>query len=373
MSDTRQRPPVRLVLQSVHSPRPRPSSEIHRIARIGEHLGTGRRRLVRAPDCGLAKHRRQKGEVLGPCRAIPNVLHAQQFSSSADGLPTASPTLASSRLPPNAGLEALSRAGVHSGATAMNVTSGHVESFASARFHSVGLRMSFLTVSLLSILLEVLGIAVLIGAQVQAARMRRGKASQQRIDSALVAMFVIGSAFVLGGLVVLLLVLASSGPANSPRHFVFWAISQIVFITVGLIFVSRHLKRVRRLNELGREHPLCRHATVDLEAPPEVALSWARSATRSAHGHDIEIDTEAQTLWAKTTATLQEGGRIIDIQVEPLATGVSHVVIYSWPTNMVKRDFGTGQYFVDRLAEKLREISTDPPNSLALTPIKKWG
>jgi len=71
--------------------RPRPFSEIHRIARIGDHLVTGRRRLVRAPDCGLAKHRRQKGEVLGPCRAILNVLHVQQFSSSAEGLPAESP------------------------------------------------------------------------------------------------------------------------------------------------------------------------------------------------------------------------------------------------------------------------------------------
>ena len=59
---------------------PRPSREIGRVALIGEHLVSGRRRLVRAPDCGLAEHRREKGEVLRPCRAIPNVVHLGKFS-----------------------------------------------------------------------------------------------------------------------------------------------------------------------------------------------------------------------------------------------------------------------------------------------------
>ena len=55
---------------------PRPSSELHRIARIGEHFVTARRGLVGSPDCGLAEHRRQKGEVLSPRRATSNLLHA---------------------------------------------------------------------------------------------------------------------------------------------------------------------------------------------------------------------------------------------------------------------------------------------------------
>ena len=53
---------------------PRPSGEVRRVARIGEHLVGSRCRLVGTPDCGLAQHRRQKGEVLGPGRATPNVL-----------------------------------------------------------------------------------------------------------------------------------------------------------------------------------------------------------------------------------------------------------------------------------------------------------
>jgi len=62
---------------------PRPSCEIHRVARIGEHLVSGRCRLVRAPDGGLAEHRREKGVVLGLGRANPNVFHLGQSSSSA--------------------------------------------------------------------------------------------------------------------------------------------------------------------------------------------------------------------------------------------------------------------------------------------------
>ncbi len=88
--------------------RSRPSSEVHRIARIGEHLVTGRRWLVRSPDCGLAKHLRQKGEVLGPCRPILNVPHVQQFGrrfARAKALPDppACAPLARSRLPHTAG------------------------------------------------------------------------------------------------------------------------------------------------------------------------------------------------------------------------------------------------------------------------------
>lgn len=61
---------------------PRPSGEVHRVARIGKHLVGGRGRLVGTPDCGLAKHRRQKSEVLSPGRATPNVFHQADSSSS---------------------------------------------------------------------------------------------------------------------------------------------------------------------------------------------------------------------------------------------------------------------------------------------------
>ena len=54
---------------------PRPSSEVQRVARIGEHPVSGRCRLVGAPDGGLAKHGREKGEVLSRGRASANVFH----------------------------------------------------------------------------------------------------------------------------------------------------------------------------------------------------------------------------------------------------------------------------------------------------------
>ncbi len=49
------------------------------------------------------------------------------------------------------------------------------------------------------------------------------------------------------------------------------------------------------------------------------------------------------------------------------------MTIYSWPTRMVKYDLGTGQYFVDRFTEKLKDISIHPPDPHDLTPIKRWG
>jgi hypothetical protein len=65
---------------------PRPSGEVPRVAGIGEHLVSGRCRLVGSPDCGLAKHRCEKGEVLRPGRATPNVFHLRQSSRSATTL-----------------------------------------------------------------------------------------------------------------------------------------------------------------------------------------------------------------------------------------------------------------------------------------------
>ena len=61
---------------------PRPSSEVQRIPRIGHHLLSCRCRLVRPPDCGLTKHRREKGEVLRFCRSTPQLVHAGQSSRS---------------------------------------------------------------------------------------------------------------------------------------------------------------------------------------------------------------------------------------------------------------------------------------------------
>ena len=54
---------------------PRPSNEVLRVTPIGEHLVSGRCRLVGAPDGGLAQHRREKREVLSRGSANPNVIH----------------------------------------------------------------------------------------------------------------------------------------------------------------------------------------------------------------------------------------------------------------------------------------------------------
>lgn len=54
---------------------PRPPDEVHRVARIGEDLLTGRSGLVGTPNGGLAEHRREKRKVLTRCRANPNVSH----------------------------------------------------------------------------------------------------------------------------------------------------------------------------------------------------------------------------------------------------------------------------------------------------------
>ena len=52
---------------------PRPPGELHHVAGIGNHLVTGRCRLVRTPDRSLAQHRSEKGQVAGTRRAAPNV------------------------------------------------------------------------------------------------------------------------------------------------------------------------------------------------------------------------------------------------------------------------------------------------------------
>jgi hypothetical protein len=147
----------------------------------------------------------------------------------------------------------------------------------------------------------------------------------------------------------------------------------LVIIGVGVPLLTRRQKTIRRLNDLGTEHPLCRQATVEIDATPELVLLWARSAARSAQAHDIVIDSEEHSLWAETSTTLVEGGRIITIRVEPLSDRRSQATIYSWPTRMVKHDRGTGQYFVDRFAQKLLEIANNPLHPLAPATREKWG
>jgi hypothetical protein len=62
---------------------PWPSSEVQRVPGIGHHLLSGRCQLVRSPDCGLTKHRREKGEVLSSGRSTPNLVHPGESSSFA--------------------------------------------------------------------------------------------------------------------------------------------------------------------------------------------------------------------------------------------------------------------------------------------------
>ena len=61
----------------------RPSGEVHRVSRICHHLFSGRRRLVWAPNSGLAEHRREKGKVINSGWAALNVFHTAQSISSA--------------------------------------------------------------------------------------------------------------------------------------------------------------------------------------------------------------------------------------------------------------------------------------------------
>jgi len=63
---------------------PLPSGEVQRIPRIGHHLLSGRCRLLRSPDCGLTKHRREKVEVLRSGRSAPKLVHERQSSRSVE-------------------------------------------------------------------------------------------------------------------------------------------------------------------------------------------------------------------------------------------------------------------------------------------------
>ena len=222
----------------------------------------------------------------------------------------------------------------------------------------------------------VIAVGVLYGGQEIAARQRRANASRRQIDRTIALSLVLGTLLGIGVVAALVVVdsrTTTQKEATSPSSIVNWGLAQVVLVGIGMVFVVRHTRTVRRLNGLGPEHPLSRRTTLDLEASPDVVLGWAKSAARSAHAVDIEINPEEHFLEARTSASWQEGGRILTVQVDQAASEGSHVEICSWPTNMVRRDFGTGQYFVDRLAEKLRQISNNPPEPLALTPRHEWG
>ncbi len=184
-------------------------------------------------------------------------------------------------------------------------------------------KVSLSSFLILSLCIEILGIAVLVGGRFLAAPMRREKATQRRINSVLTASLAIGTACVLGGIIVLFFAPSSGESTTDAVALLFPLIALFVADLIGVVFLTRRLRTVSRLNDLGREHPLCRHADLALEATPDVALEWAKSATKSAHGHDIEIDTDALSLWAETSASLQDSGRMISIQVEPIAPEVA--------------------------------------------------
>jgi len=222
----------------------------------------------------------------------------------------------------------------------------------------------------------VIAIAVLHGGQVIASRQRRANTSQRQIDRTIGSSLALGTLLGIGAIAVLVVAdgrATTQKEAMSPYGIVISGLVQLALVGIGMVFVVRHTRAVRRLNELGPDHPLNRRTTLDLDASPDVVLGWAKSAARSAHAVDIDIDTEKHFLEARTSASWQEGGRILTVQVDQADSEGSHVEICSWPTNMVKRDYGTGQYFVDRLAEKLRQASENPPKPLALAPRHKWG
>lgn len=58
--------------------RSRPADQVHLVSRISHHLVTGWCRLVRAPDGGLAQHRREERNIVNHSRAIANVFHTAQ-------------------------------------------------------------------------------------------------------------------------------------------------------------------------------------------------------------------------------------------------------------------------------------------------------
>ena len=222
----------------------------------------------------------------------------------------------------------------------------------------------------------VIAIGVLHGGQVIASRQRGANAAQRQIDRTIASSLALGTLLGIGSIAALVVAdgrTTTQKEAMSPYGIVTSGLVQLVLVGIGMVFVVRHTRAVRRLNELGPDHPLSRRTTLDLDASPDVVLRWAKSAARSAHAVDIDIDAEKRFLQARTSASWQEGGRILTVQVDQTDSEGSHVEICSWPTNMVKRDFGTGQYFVDQLAEKLRQISENPPKPLALTPRHKWG
>jgi hypothetical protein len=209
-----------------------------------------------------------------------------------------------------------------------------------------------------------------------ASRKREANAPQRQIDWTIATSLALGTVLTIGAVVALTFFddrTTTQKEAMSPYSIVIPALGQLLLIGIGMVFVVRHVRAVKRLNELGPDHPLSRRTTLDLRASPSIILGWAKSAARSAHAVDIEIDAEHDFLEARAPASWREGGRLFTIQVRQSASDASHVEICSWPTNMLKQDFGTGQYFVDRLAEKLREISEDPPEPRALTPLRKWG
>ena len=201
-----------------------------------------------------------------------------------------------------------------------------------------------------------IAVGALYGGQEIASRLRRANASQRRIDRTIASSLALGALIGIAAVVTLVVVdsrTVTEKQAMSPYGIVLSGIAQLVLIAIAMVFVVRHTRAVRRLNGLGPDHPLSRRTTLDLESSPDVVLVWAKSAARSAHAVDIEIDSGRHFLEARTSASWQEGRRILTVQVDQADSEDSHVEICSWPTNVVKRDFGTGQYFVDRLAEKL--------------------
>ena len=120
----------------------------------------------------------------------------------------------------------------------------------------------------------VIAVGVMYGDQAFASRQRQANASQRQIDRTIAWSLAAGTLIGIGAVVTLLIVESRTthGQAMSPQGVVIWAMAQLVFVGIGIVFVVRRTRAVRRLNAFGPDHPLSRRTSLDLEASPDVVL-----------------------------------------------------------------------------------------------------
>lgn len=213
--------------------------------------------------------------------------------------------------------------------------------------------------------LNVVALAVVIGAVFELRRRRKAGAPRQSVKRVHVAILVVS----LVGLIALLVWTAAvpepSGPNSGSvsTQLIVQLAGPVLFTAFTIWFAWWRIRKVRRMSEELGEPVLTRRAEAELNVEPALALQWAALAIRNLGAHGVQVNSEERHIDAWTPLHWDDVPYYVTADIAETSQGNSVVGLTAWPkrSEMASSDLGAVQYFVDQLMKDILSISENPP------------